>query len=272
METLCRLCAEEKSPKQLTCSIDDQRLHIEQKLIDCCRWSSFIVNTEMPKMICDICFESLEQSWSFAEKVARAQEQLLSQLVQKKQKAPLSEAKVEPLLTVASSPKEEHQEPHDEFEDFNYDEPFSSIENDISSPATEATNNEYFETELEKAKIKMHSEQQQPPQETEKLSFLCEICGKDFSTRSNVLTHTKLHLPIENRKHFECYICKMKCSYKKSLIHHMPIHSGETIQYQCTVCSAYFSRTDALRRHSLIHLGKFQGNITPLHCISLFSL
>lgn len=103
----------------------------------------------------------------------------------------------------------------------------------------------------------MKYEQQARQKESETSNFLCETCGKDFTTRSNLLTHTKMHLPIEKRKHFECYIYKATFSYKKSLIHHMPIHSGKKIQFQCKECMAHFSRTDALRQHSLIHPNKF---------------
>lgn len=92
------------------------------------------------------------------------------------------------------------------------------------------------------------------------LSLLCEICGKNFTNQSQLRLHTRLHLPIEQRRTFECYVCKSNFAYKKSLIHHMSLHSGKTIQYQCDVCQSTFSRSDALRRHSLIHLGKLPHN------------
>lgn len=36
----------------------------------------------------------------------------------------------------------------------------------------------------------------------------------------------------------------------------MALHSGVKTQFQCDVCQMHFSRTDALRRHQLIHLNK----------------
>lgn len=91
--------------------------------------------------------------------------------------------------------------------------------------------------------------------------LLCEICGKNFANQSQLRNHTRLHVPIEQRRSFACYICKANFAYKKSLVHHMPSHSGQKIQYQCDECKSQFSRPDALRRHSLIHAGK-----TPHEC------
>lgn len=264
MKTLCRLCAKEKSPNQLMCSIEDKVLNIEQKLIDCCRWNSFVSNNEeMPKMICDLCFKSLEESWAFAETVALAQQYLLEQLIDIKFEVPY----IEPIETINLLVAKEEPIEEDDIKMFMTPfEPIPNFSNQIPTPSTD-TNFTYTESEI---KIKTHApnirnDQQQIEihvssdlqQENQRLSFLCETCGKYFTTKSNLLTHTKMHLPIEKRKHYECYICKSTFSYKKSLIHHMPTHCGKKIRFQCKVCLVHFSRTDALRRHSLIHLGKF---------------
>lgn len=81
MKNVCRLCAKEKTSRQLMYSIGDNNLDIEQKLIACCRWNSFIANEQMPKMICADCWKILEKSFAFAETVALAQQQLLNQLI-----------------------------------------------------------------------------------------------------------------------------------------------------------------------------------------------
>lgn len=79
MENVCRLCAKEKKLAQLVHSIQDQRLNVEQKLKDCCRWNSYSnENYELPTKICNACYRRLESSWSFAESVAQAQQQLLT--------------------------------------------------------------------------------------------------------------------------------------------------------------------------------------------------
>lgn len=86
METVCRLCAKEKPSKQLVHSIEDRTSNIQQKLIDCCRWDS-IVATEfetLPKKICNPCYRKLEMSWTFAESVAEAQQQIFSTFTEQK--------------------------------------------------------------------------------------------------------------------------------------------------------------------------------------------
>lgn len=76
MDNFCRLCAEEKAPEELAFRFDDEILNIEQKLIDCCRWKAFLGDEHdgLPKRICIVCFQRLEQSWEFAESVAQAQQ------------------------------------------------------------------------------------------------------------------------------------------------------------------------------------------------------
>lgn len=88
------------------------------------------------------------------------------------------------------------------------------------------------------------------------LDALCEICGKHFPNQWNLRSHARLHLPIEQRRTFECYICKINFAYKKSLNQHMRSHSGLKVQFNCDICQSKFSRSDSLRRHSLIHSGK----------------
>lgn len=80
METTCRLCAKEKPLNQLGRCINDRTLNVQPKLIDCCRWNTLapIEYDAMPKRICNACYRKLETSWSFAESVAQAQQELFS--------------------------------------------------------------------------------------------------------------------------------------------------------------------------------------------------
>lgn len=108
-----------------------------------------------------------------------------------------------------------------------------------------------------------NNEQQFPTQHKTNLfnNFLCDFCGKNFSSKPNLTTHRNMHRPKEKRKYYECYICKTSFSYKTSLIHHMPMHTGKKISHECGVCKLNFSRRDALQRHTLIHLGQ-----SPYEC------
>lgn len=82
MESRCRLCAIEKFPSDFACTIKDPTMNIRQMLIDCCRWSTFESSEyeSLPKNVCMDCLQILQQSWRFADSVARAQQQLLSEL------------------------------------------------------------------------------------------------------------------------------------------------------------------------------------------------
>lgn len=249
MESLCRLCAKEKTPKQLAYSINDEVLKIKQKLIECCRWDSVIGNdySQMPDKICNICFTKLETTWEFVESITKAQEQLFTLRVDIK-------TEVLDIEDENVSADMKTSELVEEFKIFmNSSDLFASSEDQSSTLKVENFDNNIIIQNLEEIKADLD---QSKPQIQASLSFLCEICGKDFTSKSNLITHAKMHLPLEQRKHYACYICKMIFSYKKSMIHHMQLHSGKKIIFQCAVCLSHFSRKDALQRHSLIHLGK----------------
>lgn len=243
MESMCRLCAQMKPPTQLTYSIDDPMLNIVQKLIDCCRWTLFenYDNFDnLPQRICDMCYENLEQSWSFAESVAAAQQTLLSYAIEVK---PTIFSADQDRLIAKDEPIEESPDIMIDASELNC--PFSNYEYAFPS---------IVPVQPESSFINVKQPKPQPTITANSISFLCDTCGKKLSTYSNLMTHRLIHLPSDQRRSFECYVCKTTFRYKKSIIHHMSVHSGIKIQYQCNVCLSSFSRSDALRRHTLIHL------------------
>ncbi|XP_031640617.1 zinc finger protein Xfin-like [Contarinia nasturtii] len=96
------------------------------------------------------------------------------------------------------------------------------------------------------------------PKPENRISHLCEMCGKSCGGRAELRQHKRSHLPIEQRRTFECYVCKSKYTYRKSLIRHMePAHFHRSVkQFQCEVCAFQFKRAYALRRHLMIHSGE----------------
>lgn len=76
MATYCRLCAQIKEEREIKTSIYCNVLNIQQKLIDCCRWRSFEEKPNFPQSICVVCFDQLENSWTFADRVHKAQIEL----------------------------------------------------------------------------------------------------------------------------------------------------------------------------------------------------
>lgn len=73
---ICRLCAEHCSVHQLT-PLDDPSRGIKSKLFRCSQidlslYDSFL----LPRSVCSGCIENLENSWKFAEAVAKAQDKL----------------------------------------------------------------------------------------------------------------------------------------------------------------------------------------------------
>lgn len=244
MENVCRLCGHAKLRRHLISNITDRALNIQQKLIDCCRWNSIGIDEcgTMPKMICNGCIKKLEKSWLFLESVAQVQEQLHLHVV---------DIKTELIVFDGIENNDDDDDDNDSGEIVTSLNSSNQYSGNGQEFPTQKANYGYF-------KNKNNNEQQQTKIPNK---FICDICGKNFSSKPNLTTHSHMHKPKEKRKYFECYICKITFSYKKSLIHHMPIHTGKKILHECGVCKQNFSRRDALRRHTLIHLGQ-----SPYEC------
>lgn len=73
MDIFCRLCGQIRILKEIKCTINDKTKNIEQKLIDCCRWSQYQNDEHLPHNICNSCFECLEECWQFCEKLVATQ-------------------------------------------------------------------------------------------------------------------------------------------------------------------------------------------------------
>ena len=77
----------------------------------------------------------------------------------------------------------------------------------------------------------------------------CSVCAKKFSTRQQMVIHSRIH---SGEKKFKCNECGNEFSD--------PSTYGRTA-LQCTVCHLKFNDSGNLKRHSLTHLG-----VRPFKC------
>jgi len=54
----------------------------------------------------------------------------------------------------------------------------------------------------------------------------CDVCGKCFSSKSNLKTHMKLHTGV---KEYQCSICMKEFTQKVTLQGHMLTHMSNTV-------------------------------------------
>ncbi|XP_013416348.1 zinc finger protein 729 [Lingula anatina] len=84
----------------------------------------------------------------------------------------------------------------------------------------------------------------------------CEVCGKQFITKSSLLHHVDDH----SKRKFHCEICGM--SFKRSFHaknHKLSKHSTER-NFECPTCRKKFKRKDVMKRHMRLH------DVTPSEC------
>jgi DNA-directed RNA polymerase subunit RPC12/RpoP len=85
--------------------------------------------------------------------------------------------------------------------------------------------------------------------------FVCNLCGKDYSTAGAVKTHLHIH----KGKH-KCPTCGKSFPSKFQVEVHMRIHTGEK-PYVCEYCGKRFAYDKGLTLHMSVHTG-----IKPYKC------
>ncbi|XP_063782682.1 zinc finger protein 585A-like isoform X2 [Pseudophryne corroboree] len=89
-----------------------------------------------------------------------------------------------------------------------------------------------------------------------KKPYHCIQCGKNFTRKSSLIVHQRVHT---GEKLFMCTECGKRFAFKSSLVRHLRTHSGETLNI-CSDCGIYFSRYDDLVLHLENHKGQLQMN------------
>ncbi|XP_053608684.1 zinc finger protein 260-like [Plodia interpunctella] len=85
----------------------------------------------------------------------------------------------------------------------------------------------------------------------------CDICAKEFVTKSLLNRHMKLH---SEERPYECTKCSKSYSRQDQLLQHMKWHDGIK-PYICSYCSKAFNQLCSLKDHIRTHTGE-----TPYLC------
>ena len=89
-------------------------------------------------------------------------------------------------------------------------------------------------------------------------SFACTICGKKLASKKTLNHHLLIH---SGEKPFVCSQCGRSFARKYDLIRHNRVHSGEK-PFACSECGKAFGHKIDLTRHYRIHSGE-----KPYACI-----
>ncbi|XP_041440576.1 oocyte zinc finger protein XlCOF7.1-like isoform X2 [Xenopus laevis] len=94
--------------------------------------------------------------------------------------------------------------------------------------------------------------EQQQQMHAKKKSYMCLICGKCLSQKSDLIIHQRIHT---EEKAFACTHCGKCFRHKSTLVIHQRIHTGEK-PFVCCDCGKSFKQSGHHLAHRRIHTGE----------------
>ncbi|XP_072003469.1 uncharacterized protein [Engystomops pustulosus] len=87
---------------------------------------------------------------------------------------------------------------------------------------------------------------------TQEKPYVCGLCGKNFTKKSHLVTHRRVHT---GEKPYSCHDCGKRFTSNSTLVDHQRIHRGEK-PFVCTDCGKSFTKNSNLIDHQRTHTGE----------------
>jgi hypothetical protein len=125
-------------------------------------------------------------------------------------------------------------------------QPLSGFYDDATLLGGGCPHHTYFKFSCEYCRIfKGHVSRTRTSAPVEDKRFPCNICGKEFRRKDNMLTHMRIHT---GEKPFPCPVCGHTFRHRSSLTIHLRLHS-ESTGFGCSLCKFVCRSKYSLAKH-----------------------
>ncbi|KAJ2938213.1 hypothetical protein O0L34_g18556 [Tuta absoluta] len=254
---LCRFCAQDKNPEELTdLSADKETMKLVMSILEFFKISYVNLNNAvLPKTMCQDCYDQITSSYTFYQKV-REKQVILNMIYCVKEECEQRDVKIK-IERIDSESSDEDYEPKPSTDTGNcYMEVTPNISSYYPPNQGKAKSNSKSTKSIsvkKETKIKRDPDARKSNETWSSYTWCCKYCGVICDSMEDLRSHgVLLHKKCYAFKCADCNVNVLLFNTFNSFIEHVRTHR-DSLRYCCPQCNMRFETVSECTEHALTH-------------------